>query len=210
MGLNLNTIFTLLPGVIIALTIHEFCHAYAAFLLGDPTAKEGGRITLNPLKHIDPLGMLVLLVAGFGWAKPVQFHPENLKNPDRDRMIIAAAGPLSNLVTGILFLLIIKLLLATGVIPEGRLFYRVFNFLLYTGIINLSLFIFNMIPIPPLDGSHILFTSIRINKALEEKLYRYGSLALLAIILLERNTGLDIIPIEKFIQFVLRLVFPAD
>ena len=210
MGLNLNTILTLLPGVIIALTIHEFSHAYTAYLLGDPTAKERGRITLNPLKHIDPLGMFVLLIAGFGWAKPVQFHPENLKNPERDRMLIAAAGPLSNLVTGVLFLLIIKLLLATGIIPESQLFYRIFNFLLYTGIINLSLFIFNMIPIPPLDGSHILFTSIKISKPLEEKLYRYGSLALLGIILLERKSGLDIIPIEKFIQFVLRLVFPAD
>ncbi|WP_319560296.1 site-2 protease family protein [Marispirochaeta sp.] len=94
MGSNIDTMIYMLPAVLIGLTLHEFSHAYVAMLLGDTTAKNDGRITLNPLKHIDPLGMIVLLIAGFGWAKPVKFDPTNLKHPKRDRMLISVAGPL--------------------------------------------------------------------------------------------------------------------
>src|SRR5665647_1679112 len=90
-----------LPGILIGLTVHEYCHALVAHMCGDSTSKDQGRVTLNPLKHIDPLGFIMLLVAGFGWAKPVQFNEMNLRNPKYDVIKIALAGPLSNAITAV-------------------------------------------------------------------------------------------------------------
>src|SRR5665647_2152997 len=100
----------ILPAVVIGLTVHEFSHALMAFRLGDHTAKDEGRLTLNPIKHIDWLGFFLIVIAGFGWAKPVMFNPNNLKNKHRDEILISIAGPISNFIIAVLFFVIARLL----------------------------------------------------------------------------------------------------
>src|SRR5450759_4841920 len=107
---NLTQVLIFLPGIILGLTVHEYSHALVAHMCGDSTAKEQGRISLNPLKHIDPLGFIMLIVAGFGWAKPVQFNEQNLKNPKTDVIKIALAGPLSNAVIAMILSIAFSLL----------------------------------------------------------------------------------------------------
>src|SRR5664279_4391241 len=110
---DLVRVLKILPGIIIGLTVHEFCHALVAHMCGDSTSKEQGRVSLNPLKHIDPLGFLMLIFAGFGWAKPVQFNEQNLRNPKVDVIKIALAGPLSNAVIAMVLSIIFSLLSST-------------------------------------------------------------------------------------------------
>ena len=112
---DLVRVLKFLPGIILGLTVHEFCHALVAHMCGDSTSKDQGRVTLNPLKHIDPLGFIMLIFAGFGWAKPVQFNENNLKNPKYDVIKIALAGPLSNAVIAMLLSVIFSVL--TSFIP---------------------------------------------------------------------------------------------
>ncbi|MDO8451354.1 MAG: site-2 protease family protein [bacterium] len=139
-------------GLVIAITIHEFAHALAAERLGDPTPRLMGRLTLNPLRHLDPLGTLMLLIARFGWGKPVVFDPYNLRNPRRDSAIISLAGPVSNMV------LAIVCALTAGLLPwEGSQLQYVFIALLRPIIVlNVVLAIFNLVPIHPLDGFKIV------------------------------------------------------
>ncbi|MFA6492946.1 MAG: site-2 protease family protein [Patescibacteria group bacterium] len=133
--------------LLVAITIHEASHAWVANLYGDPTAKMQGRITLNPIAHLDPLGTIFLLLAGFGWGKPVNVNPNNFHNPKLDNLTVALAGPISNLVLAIILGLVLRFVN----LPEaiGQLF-------IITIFFNLVLMIFNLIPIPPLDGSKIL------------------------------------------------------
>ena len=139
---------------VVAITIHEFMHAFTAYRLGDPTAARLGRVTLNPVAHFDPLGFLftVLLVLGFApiaWGKPVPVNPGNFRNPKRGMLLVAAAGPLSNLVQAVLFA--IPWRFASPDWPPGVLT------LLETGVVlNIALVVFNLLPIPPLDGHKIL------------------------------------------------------
>jgi len=188
-----------LPGIILGLTVHEFSHAIIARRYGDTTSEEQGRITLNPLKHIDLLGFIMLLVAGFGWAKPVQFNEHNLRNPRTDVMKIAVAGPLSNALLAILLSLILAFILKIH--PEG--YYSVVTeVFLYAIYINWGLFIFNLIPIPPLDGSHLLLNSFRRFPALHAGLYKYGSFILLGLIIGSLVTKINFLPIWPLIQFL--------
>ncbi|MBN2285144.1 MAG: site-2 protease family protein [Tissierellales bacterium] len=146
-----------LPAILIGISIHEYGHALAAVKLGDDTPLHQGRLTLNPLSHLDPFGFLCLLLVGFGWAKPVMINPRNFKNPKRDDIIVSIAGVTLNLVTAVIFVLIIKVLVSN---------YRsIFNtntgqyllIMLYSVVqINIVLMVFNLIPLPPLDGHHIL------------------------------------------------------
>lgn len=143
-----------LPGILIGLTVHEWAHAYVAYRLGDPTAKNLGRMTLNPIAHFDIVGILCLLIVGFGWAKPVPVNPRNFKNYKRDDILVSLAGVTMNLVTAFVFTLV----LYAGYALRPRLAMNgAFNSIL-GGIIsiNLSLMLFNLIPIYPLDGSHVL------------------------------------------------------
>lgn len=141
----------ILPGIIIGLTLHEFSHACTANALGDHTPKNQGRLTLNPLKHIDPLGFILLLIVQFGWARPVETRPMNFKDPKRDSMIVALAGPLANIFIAFLTAFILRFSVK---IPYGP---TVLQGILW-GVIemNVLLFVLNLLPIPPLDGSKIL------------------------------------------------------
>lgn len=142
-----------LPAVVIAITVHEFSHGLAAYRMGDPTAKYAGRLTLNPLKHLDIIGVLCLLIFKFGWAHPVPVNMYNFKNPKKGMALCAAAGPAANIVTGFIALLILKLLL---LIPGLAAVPMLYQMLLYIVIININLAVFNLVPCPPLDGSKML------------------------------------------------------
>jgi Zn-dependent protease len=146
-----------LPAILIGISIHEYGHALAAVKMGDDTPKFQGRLTLNPLKHLDPFGFLCLLLIGFGWAKPVMINPRNFRNPKRDDIIVSLAGVVMNLITAIFFVSIIKFY--TQNFAEfrysemGQILYIM---LYYVVRINIVLMVFNLIPLPPLDGHHIL------------------------------------------------------
>jgi Zn-dependent protease len=195
-----------LPGILLGLTVHECCHALCAYTLGDDTAKEQGRITLNPLKHIDIVGFIFLLIAGFGWAKPVQFNPEKLSNPRRDKALIAAAGPLSNLVLGVLLTLLVKayiFLVVTGHInPSENLYYILF----FAAAINFGLFIFNLLPIPPLDGSHIVFSGLNIKPEIEMRIRQIGMPLLFVILIVQNYADITIIPFGKWITAIMDFI----
>lgn len=162
-------------GLILAITIHEFSHAFVANRLGDPTARSLGRVSLNPLVHLDPIGTAMLVIAGFGWGKPVPFDAFNLSHPRRDAALISLAGPASNLAMAVVLTLISQNLF------QG-IFFSKFIFLIA---INISLAVFNLVPVHPLDGAKIITGLLPRDLAYEwENISnRYGSLILIALIL---------------------------
>lgn len=204
-NLNLQTIINVLPAILIGLTFHEYMHAKMAHILGDDTAYQQGRVSLNPLKHIDWLGFLFIMIAGFGWAKPVSFNPEKLKNPRRDEMLIAIAGPIANFILAIVFAVILKIFILFVSVNGNLINIWLQNVLLAGVFINFGLFVFNMIPIPPLDGSHLLIKFIKMSKETEYKIYRYGSIALFAIIIIDSQTDLNILPLGKVISYLVNV-----
>lgn len=153
--LSPERLLLLAPPILVALTVHEFAHAFVADRLGDPTAKALGRLTLNPLKHLDPLGTIMLFVASFGWAKPVPVNPQYFRHPNRDMLLVASAGPVSNLILAFITGMILRLS-HTDTLPLVGNSEMAFVILQYSLFINLVLAFFNLIPIPPLDGSKIL------------------------------------------------------
>ncbi len=168
-----------LAALIIAIDVHEFAHAYAATHLGDPTPKLQGRLTLNPLAHLDPLGTLMLLVVRFGWGKPVQFDPYNLQNPRRDAAIISLAGPAANLITASILSLILNFLMPTS----SSLFF-LGSILPPIIFLNIILAVFNLLPIHPLDGGKILVGILPPSDAVEidQFLHHYGIFLLIILI----------------------------
>ena len=175
----LTTLVAGLPGIVIAMVIHEYSHARVADLLGDYTPRMQGRLTLNPAAHVDPIGLLMLFIVHFGWAKPVQINPMNFSNPRRDDILVSLAGPASNLITSFIALIILVLLVKIDFpLSEGLLV--VFNLII---VYNINFAIFNMLPIPPLDGSHILRNLLPYELARGyEQLERYSFIFLLIII----------------------------
>ncbi|MSS72295.1 MAG: site-2 protease family protein [Candidatus Latescibacteria bacterium] len=141
-----------LPPILFALTVHEFAHAWAANRLGDPTARMMGRLTMNPLAHLDPLGTLMIIIAHFGWGKPVPVDVRYLKRPKQDMLWIALAGPASNVISAAIFGLTFRYLPDSAFLQWGE----AVAMLHYAVIINLVLAFFNLIPLPPLDGSKVL------------------------------------------------------
>lgn len=152
---SLESILLRLTAVFLCLTIHETCHGLAAYALGDPTAKRAHRLSLNPLRHIDWIGFVMMIVAGFGWAKPVPVNPNYFKKPKQGMAITALAGPVSNFVLALLLLLAARLVylhaLTTGTLPE-----TLFTFLVNTASLSVGLGLFNLVPVPPLDGSKVV------------------------------------------------------
>lgn len=191
-----------LPGIIIGLTVHEYCHALVAHMCGDSTSKDQGRITLNPLKHIDPLGFIMLIVAGFGWAKPVHFNEQNLRNPKYDVIKIALAGPLSNAVIAMILSIIFSALTSFMPVYSNSTMQVASEIFLYAIYINWGLFIFNLIPLPPLDGSHLLFYQLRRFPALYDGLYKYGSFLLFGLLIATTLTKINFLPIWPLIQWL--------
>ncbi len=181
-NLDVSTLIARIIVLLIAFTIHELAHAVTADYLGDPTPRRMGRLTLNPLKHLDPFGTLMLVIAGFGWAKPVMVNPMNLRgNPRTSMAIVAAAGPISNLLMAGLAAIFFRLGLVSFTMSGGAFS---LGFLLSEFIwINLILAFFNLIPIPPLDGSKILFAILPAEMVYRLRpLEQYGFLILMLVI----------------------------
>lgn len=196
----------LIGALIVALTIHEFSHALAADMLGDPTARLRGRLTLNPLAHLDPLGSIFFIIStlsgfAFGWAKPVPFDTYNLANPKRDSMMIALAGPASNLAVAVVVSLIIRFLLPLLNLSVISTFQPFFILLV---VVNVSLAIFNLIPIHPLDGGKILVGLLPDHLALafHQFLSQYGSIILI-FLLVTNSFSMIIGPIVRLIITIL-------
>jgi len=199
---DLVRVLKFLPGIILGLTIHEFSHAWVAHRCGDSTSKDQGRVTLNPLKHIDLLGFAMLIIAGFGWAKPVHFNEQNLRNPKTDIMKIAVAGPLSNALLAMLLSIIFSAYVSILPLYQSSWMNVVSEVFIYGIYINWGLFIFNLIPLPPLDGSHLLFNYFRKFPALYEGLYKYGSYVFFGLILATIVTKINFLPIMPAIEFL--------
>ena len=151
---DLTDAATRLVGVFLCLTIHETCHGLAAYALGDPTAKSMHRLSLNPLRHIDWIGLCMMFFCGFGWAKPVPVDPRYFRKPKQGMALTALAGPVSNLLLALLLLLCSRLIYDFA--PYSDLWNLVFGFLLDTAVLSIGLGVFNLVPIPPLDGSKVL------------------------------------------------------
>lgn len=146
-----------LPGIIIGITFHEAAHGYVSHWLGDPTPKNQGRLSLNPLAHIDPMGFIALLLVGFGWGKPVMIDPRYYKKPKRDELLVSLAGVTTNLIIAILFAIIQILIIDTGFAYSLGASWNIINLIIqYIVFVNLVLMCFNLLPIPPLDGFSVL------------------------------------------------------
>ena len=174
-----------IPAVLIAISMHEFAHGFVSYKLGDPTPKMDGRLSLNPFRHLDVMGTLCLLVAGFGWAKPVIVNPEYYKNKKRGMVLVALAGPVMNFLLAFLFLFLYYLLWKLMGGYSGTGMGVVKNLMINCILINIGLGTFNLIPFPPLDGSKVLMA------VLPEKAYfsymryeRYGQFVLFLLLIL--------------------------
>ena len=184
-----------LPGLVIAMTIHEYAHARVADALGDFTPRMQGRLTLNPTAHIDPFGLLMLFLIKFGWAKPVMVNPSNFKNPRRDDILVSAAGPLANLITAFVALLVMAILFKLGVHMSTGM-RTVFSLIL---IYNINFAIFNMLPIPPLDGSHILRNLLPYELAVRFQSIERYSFIILIVFLMTPVLGMIFVPMQRAI-----------
>ena len=188
--LPMEVLIILLPILIFSLCFHEFSHSYIAYKLGDHTAARNGRLTLNPLAHLDPIGSLMILFVGFGWAKPVPVNPVNFSNPRIDMMKVAFAGPASNLILAFTGGLIMRLVNIVGLL-QSEMFIQTLYFFIF---INISLAVFNMIPVAPLDGSQIFGNMISNNNPeLAWKLQMYGPKILMGIILIGMVTPFSVL-----------------
>lgn len=211
-GLDWSVLTNLLLSVVpalICITLHELAHGYVAYRLGDDTAKRAGRLTLNPLRHIDIMGLLMMIVFKFGWAKPVPVNMWKFKNPKKGMAITAAAGPIANLLIALVFLFLYGFLFALLHRP-GRSLNWLLEMLYITAYLSVALAIFNIIPIPPLDGSKVLFSCIS-DRSYTKLMYyeRYGMIILLVLVLLLSRTSLD--PLSRAAYWVMdKLFFAAN
>ena len=186
-----------------ALSFHEFAHAWMASKCGDNTAARMGRLTLNPMAHLDVMGSMMILFVGFGWAKPVPVDARNLENPRVDMMKVAAAGPLSNLLLAMLAGMLFRLLNGTGLLSES-----IYLLIIYFTQINIALAVFNLIPVAPLDGSQIFSAYLmRTNPQLAWKIQSYGPQVLFGLILFGYITGFSILWLfmRPFVNFFMLL-----
>ena len=186
-----------------ALSFHEFAHAWMAEKCGDSTAARMGRLTLNPMAHLDMMGSLMILFVGFGWAKPVPVDGRNLRNPRTDMMKVAAAGPVSNLLLAMVAGMVLRFMNGTGLLTDS-----IFILLIYFTRINIVLAVFNLIPVAPLDGSQIFSGYLmKKNPQLAWKIQSYGPQVLFGLILFGYFTGFSILwlVMEPFVSFFMLL-----
>jgi len=174
-----------LPAVLIAISLHEFAHGYASYKLGDPTPKAMGRLSVNPLAHLDPIGTLCLLVFHFGWAKPVGVNPYYYKDRKKGMAMVALAGPAMNFMIAFISILLMGLIAKATGGYAGTVVVYIFNLLNYVFIINVGLGTFNLLPVPPLDGSKILGAILPTDKYFRYMAYeRYGTIVLMGLLYL--------------------------
>jgi Zn-dependent protease len=193
--MEIGTLLLLAPPILLALTFHEYAHGYVANKYGDDTAKRMGRLTLNPLAHLDPLGTIMIFLVHFGWAKPVPVNPYRLRDPKKDMLKISVAGPLANMLLALMSGILLRVIFASVGAPYQHSIIALLIFMVVMSLqINLALAIFNVLPIAPLDGSKILFGLL---PAKYEKviyfLERYGPFILIGSIIFGRVTGVPIL-----------------
>lgn len=191
-----------LPGIILGLSLHEFAHAWVSDKLGDPTPRREGRVTINPLAHIDWIGFICLLIAGFGWGKPVGIDPRYYKNRRRDELLVSIAGVVMNLIVACILAIPARLMM-THVTNASGIVYDVFLIIYYAIMINIVLMIFNLIPCPPLDGWNVITQIFRLDRySWWYKVYQYGMYILLALIVFN-VTDLILTPLVSIIMNIL-------
>lgn len=192
-----------LPGIILGLSLHEFAHAWMSDRLGDPTPRRQGRLTINPLAHIDPIGFLALLLVGFGWGRPVMIDPTYYRHRRRDEFLVGIAGVTMNLILAVILSFPAKALLRVYYASSSTLTESLFMIIYYAVMINIVLMVFNLIPVPPLDGWGILTQLFRLDRyQWWYKVYQYGTYILLGLIILN-ITDLILTPLVTLMMRIL-------
>ncbi len=198
-GFDSDMLFRI-PALIAALTIHEYAHARAAVAMGDPTPRFLGRVTLNPIPHIDPIGLILLFIAGFGWAKPVEVNHRNFRDGRKGMFVVSLAGAGANIALGFVawfFLLLLGELNLIGMVWQKTL-WQLYRY-------NLMFAVFNLLPIPPLDGSKVLMSLLPGHLAYQyQKLEPYGNYILIALVLIPGLLGTLVTPFYRIIEFFIR------
>lgn len=190
-----------LPGLIIALVIHEYAHAKAADVMGDFTPRMTGRLTLNPMAHIDPIGLIMLLVVRFGWAKPVMINARNFRNWRQGELLVALAGPMANLLVAFISLLAMAVLFKLRMFSEG-----VRLVLSMMVLFNINFAIFNMLPLPPLDGSKVLMVLLPGRLAYKLMSLERYSFIILIFLMMTPFLTMILIPLQRLVLSVFNLI----
>lgn len=199
-GFDADMIFRI-PALLIALTVHEYAHARAAVILGDPTPRLMGRLTLNPVAHLDPIGLIMLWLFKFGWAKPVPINPSYFKNYRQDMLVVSLAGPVSNMVLALLTAFLIGILAKMQLLSGGWV-----KVLWMTYTYNIILAIFNLVPIPPLDGAKVLASILPGQQGrIFDQLEQYGPFILMGLVYIG-VIGMITYPLEKGLSYVINAI----
>jgi Zn-dependent protease len=209
--INIITLLSWFIALAIAVTVHEFSHALTADKLGDPTARYQGRVTLNPLAHLDPLGTVMILLTRFGWGRPVPFNPWNLKNPKQDALLISLAGPAANLITAFILSFLLKMILLTSLLTLPLVVKSILVSVVTLSIVlNVFLAVFNLIPVAPLDGFKVVGGLLPRELAQKwEGLERYGLVFLIILIIPLGGTSLAGTIISPVLNNILQILIGA-